>query len=152
LTHCRSAPHSSSDKADFSPRPANEPHLVEYFAPIAEISSGGYVTAALTTGGDVYFWGRPLPGLENLLTASPTPLELDSQDFLSVSVGFNHIMVLTTEYKLFVVGEGGNGQLGSDIEHLANWQEVKLPLKDGQVIKSIHAGYKNSFVVVKDNG
>jgi alpha-tubulin suppressor-like RCC1 family protein len=114
-----------------------------------KISSGGYATAALTSANDVYFWGRPgYP--EGLLTGSPTPLDLDGQDFLDVAVGFNHMMILTTERKLFVVGDGGSGQLGQETKHFNDWTEISLPLKETQRISRTHAGYKTSFVLVED--
>lgn len=133
-------------------RPASMPGLVEDLADlpdkIVKISSGGYATAALTSANDVYFWGRPgYP--EGLLTGCPTPLDLDGQDILDVALGFNHMMVLTTEHKLFVVGDGGSGQLGEDTESFGDWKEISLPLKDCNRISKIHAGYKVSFALVE---
>lgn len=114
-----------------------------------KISSGGYATAALTSANDVYFWGRPgCP--EGLLTGSPIPLDLDGQDFLDVTVGFNHMMILTTERKLFVVGDGGSGQLGQEVKQFKDWKEISLPLTETQRVSGIHAGYKTSFVLVED--
>jgi alpha-tubulin suppressor-like RCC1 family protein len=116
-----------------------------------KISSGGYATATLTSGNDVYLWGRPgQPELSEQLTGSPIPLDLDGQDFLDVAVGENHIIVLTTDRKVFVVGAGGNGQLGSDEKQLNDWKEACLPLKPGQRVAGVYAGYKNSFVIVED--
>ncbi|KAF8856482.1 RCC1/BLIP-II [Acephala macrosclerotiorum] len=119
---------------------------------IRKISSGGYVTAALTEGNDLYVWGGR-PGQAKLLedlTGAPTPVDLDGQDVLDVAVSMNHMIALTTEGRLFVVGDGGNGQLGLDVTELAACREVSLPLTDNQRIISVHAGYKNSLVVVKD--
>jgi alpha-tubulin suppressor-like RCC1 family protein len=117
-----------------------------------KIASGGYVTAALTSANDVYLWGRPDHPelLSEQLTGSPTPLDLDGQDFLDVAVGANHMVVLTTERKVFVVGAGGNGQLGSDEKQLNDWKEVCLPLIPGQRVAKVYAGYKNSFIIVED--
>jgi len=127
------------------------PHLVEnlYDLPdaVEKISSGGYATAVLTSANDAYFWGRPGQP-ENLLTDSPTPLDLDGHDFLDIAVGFNHLMVLTTDHNLFMVGDGRSGQLGMNIKKLDDWKEVKLPLRPGQQIVGIYAGYKNSFLLV----
>lgn len=117
------------------------------------ISSGGYATAVLTSGNDIYVWGRQgHPELSEQLTGSPTPLDLDGQDFLDVAVGMNHMVVLTTERRIFVVGAGGNGQLGlgSEAQEVKDWKEVVLPLREGQHTVSVHAGYKNSFVIVED--
>lgn len=105
---------------------------------IEKLSSGGYATAALTSGNDVYFWGRS-ELFNGLLSRAPTPLDLHGQDFIDVAVGFNHIMVLTTERKVFVIDE-----------KLQDWKEVLVPLKDGRIFKSVHAGYKNSFLLVEN--
>jgi len=120
--------------------------------PIRKISSGGYVTAALTAGNDMYVWGgRPgQPKLLKELTGFPTPVDLGGQDIFDVAVGSHHMIALTVERKLFVVGEGSSGQLGLDLKELADWREVALPLKDNQQIASVYAGYKNSFVIVED--
>lgn len=104
----------------------------------------------MTDDNDLYVWGGRagqkaiLEGLEG----SPMPVDLDGEDVWDVAVGVNHILAATMDRKLFVVGEGGNGQLGSDVKEIEEWEEVKLPLKEGQHILSVHAGYKNSFVLV----
>ncbi len=67
---------------------------------------------------------------------------------MDIAVGMNHILVLTTGYKLFVVGSGQHGQLGSDMQEAEDWTEVILPLKEGQHIVGVHAGYKSSFLLV----
>ncbi|PVH89350.1 RCC1/BLIP-II [Cadophora sp. DSE1049] len=137
--------------------PAHVPSNVEDLAElpgggIRKISSGGYVTVALTDDNDLYVWGGRagqkaiLEGLEG----SPVPVDLDGEDVWDVSVGMNHILVVTMDRKLFVVGDGGNGQLGSEVKESEDWQGVKLPLKEGQRIMSVHAGYKNSFVLVEN--
>jgi alpha-tubulin suppressor-like RCC1 family protein len=120
---------------------------------IRKISSGGYVTAAITVGNDLYVWGgRPgQPKLLEQMEGYPTPVDLEGLDILDVAVGDGHILALSTDNRLFIVGDGGNGQLGlgSNIKELADWKEVSLPLKEGQKMVRVHAGYKNSFVVVE---
>lgn len=138
-------------------RPALEPCIVEDLldlptGPIWKIASGGYVTAVLTEGNDLYVWGGR-PGQPNLLqdlTGEPTPVDVEGEDVLDVAVGMNHMLALTRERKLFVVGENSNGQLGLIEEELAAWKEVDLPLKDNHRIVSVHVGYKNSLVVVEE--
>ncbi|KAG9248165.1 regulator of chromosome condensation 1/beta-lactamase-inhibitor protein II [Calycina marina] len=133
--------------------PASKPCIVEDLADlpnrIIKISSSGYVTAALTSANDAYFWGRG-EDPKDLISAFPTPLDLDGQDILDVAVGFNHIVVLTTERKVFIVGDNGNGQLGLAIEKSDDWREAPLPLSNGQRVSGIYAGYKNTFVLVED--
>lgn len=110
------------------------------------------MTAALTSGNDLYVWGGRLGQSKFLeeLGGTPEPVDLDGQDVLDVAVGANHIIALTTEQKLYGVGANGNGQLGLDVEELSEWREVFLPLSEKQQIVSIQAGYKNSFVLVED--
>jgi len=60
------------------------------------------------------------------------------------------MVVLTTDRKLFIVGEGGNGQLGLDLQKTKKWEPVLLPLKDGQQIAGVHAGYKTTFLLVEN--
>lgn len=138
-------------------RPAAIPGVVEDLldlptGPIQKVSSGGYVTAALTEGNDLYVWGGR-PGQSKLLedlTGAPTPVDINGEDVLDVAVGVNHMIALNIERKLFVVGDGSNGQLGLDEKQVAAWKEVTLPLKANQRIASVHAGYKNSLVIVED--
>lgn len=77
-------------------------------------------------------------------------MDLDGEDVLDVAVDMNHVIALTTEHKLFVVGDGSNGQLGLDLENVEAWNEVLLPLKQNQRIVSVHTGYNNSLVTVED--
>ena len=136
--------------------PAQLPCIVNYLSdlptgPIRKISSGGYVTSALTSGNDLYLWGgRPgQPKLLNQLSGIPEPVDLDGQDVLDVAVGVDHILALTTEHKLYVVGANINGQLGLDVNESSVWREVTLPLVGKQVV-SVHAGYKNSLLLIEN--
>jgi alpha-tubulin suppressor-like RCC1 family protein len=139
-------------KLTYDNSPASRPAIVEELSDlpdkITKISSCGYVTAALTSANDAYFWGRGHPA--ELISGSPTPLDLDGQDILDVSVGFNHVIILTTEHKVYMVGNGENGQLGQSVEVLEDWKEIKLPLKDEQRIRSVQAGYKNTLLVIEN--
>jgi hypothetical protein len=117
------------------------------------VSSGGYVSAAITVGNDLYIWGGR-PGQKKILEqleGCPTPVDLEGLDVLDVGVGNNHILALTVDHRLFVVGAGGNGQLGmgAEVKELGDWKEVVLPLQEGQQIVGVHAGYNNSFLMVQ---
>ncbi len=110
------------------------------------------MTAALTEGNDLYVWGGR-PGGKNVLEqliGEPTPVDLNGEDILDIAVGTDHMLALTSNHRLFVVGAGGNGQLGFDEKQISEWKEVSLPLKNGQQIISVHAGYKNSFLLIED--
>ncbi len=109
------------------------------------------MTAALTAGNNIYIWGRQgHPELSEPLTGSPIPLDLEGLDFQDVAVGLDHVMLLTTERRILIVGAGGNGQLGlgTEVKKVKDWKEVKIPLKHGQQAVKLHTGYKNSFVIV----
>lgn len=120
---------------------------------IIKISSGGYITAALTAGNDLYIWGgRPgQPKLLDQMEGYPTPIDFDGLDFLDIAVGSDHIIVLTIDHKVFVVGSSGNGQLGlgSGTKKSFDWREVLLPFINGQRVVSVHAGYRNSFLIIE---
>lgn len=83
------------------------------------------------------------------LSGVPTPIDLEGEDIEDVAVGNDHIITLTTTGKLFVVGSGSNGQLGLAKEKVESWKEVNIPLREGQRISKVHAGYRNSFVIVE---
>lgn len=117
---------------------------------ITKIASGGFLTAALTSGHDLYMWGGGFPdeGLDGM--QYPTPLDINGWDFLDVAIGVNHIVVLTTEGRILVYGDGSRGQLGLPFEKLETWKEVPLPLMKGQRIVGVYAGWKNSFVLIEN--
>ena len=119
---------------------------------VKKVSSGGHVSAVLTEDNDVYVWGGRAGEklLFDALDDTPTPIDLDGESFMDVSAGMNHMLILTTGHRLYAVGSGEHGQLGLDSKEAADWTEITLPLKDGQQIVSVHAGYKNSFLLVAD--
>ncbi|CCU77204.1 RCC1 superfamily ATS1 domain protein [Blumeria hordei DH14] len=131
--------------------PARIPAKPEYFnqlptGPIKKVCSGGYVTGALTVGHDLYVWGIH-PVLD--LRGDPSPVDLDGADFEDFAIGNDHVIALTTDGRLFVVGLGSNGQLGRKVDRLDDWNEVCLTLGEGQRITEVHAGYKSSFIIVE---
>jgi alpha-tubulin suppressor-like RCC1 family protein len=136
--------------------PASQPGIVEDLSnlpdKIVRISSGGAMTAALTSGNDVYFWGVGMSGpLGNLWSASPQPLDLDEQDILDVAVGNEHILILTTEHKVFAIGANGSGQLGLSNKEYREWTEIPLSLKERQQVTRVYTSYNNSFVLVTNS-
>lgn len=136
--------------------PADTPCVVEDLKSLPDevtrISSGGSLTAALTSNHDIYIWGggkvagHPI----QLWNPTPSPLDLNDQEFLDVAVGNNHVILLTTEHKLFVIGGNGSGQLGlEDTNDHLDWTEITIPLKQDQHVTRVYAGYNNSFVLVE---
>ena len=114
------------------------------------IASGGYVTAALADSHDIYIWGGRMNGEKVLgqLSGLPTPIDLFGKDIMDVGVGMDHLMALTTDGKLFVIGTGKKGQLGGETASATDWTEISLPLEASQHIIGVTAGYKNSFALV----
>jgi len=80
----------------------------------------------------------------------PMPVDVDGNDWVDVAVGQDHIVALSTEGDVWVVGEGGNGQLGlaKDITMLREWRKVELDL-DGMKVSRVYAGYKNSLLIIE---
>jgi alpha-tubulin suppressor-like RCC1 family protein len=148
----------NSVKADFQGSPANVPCIVEDLFALPDkvimISSGGTLTAALTSGNDIYMWGTGVtPGpLTQLWNASPFPLDLDGHDFLDVAIGNQHVIVLTTEHRVFVLGDNRSGQLGlGETLQCDQWTEVSLPIVgEKQHVTKVYAGHNNSVLLVED--
>ncbi|KAI9644172.1 hypothetical protein NHQ30_007525 [Ciborinia camelliae] len=151
--------------------PAKKPTLLSSLTslptgPIRKLSSSGPLTAALTTGHDLYIWGTNntpsiIPELSSsssptaYLDYDPIPLDINGVDILDFGIGENHMLVLTTEGELYVIGENGNGQLGLGEEEKGRceeWRLVNLQLEEGSRKRfvGVWAGYKCSFVVVED--
>lgn len=118
--------------------------------PISKIAAGGYMLAALTTGNDLYLWGGH-PGRKTVpvdVTEEPAPVVIHDYDVTDVAVGESHLIVLTAEGKVFVIGDNGNGQLGLPAESLETWTLVELNLRPGRKVIGVAAGPRNSFVTV----
>ncbi|KAF7953013.1 hypothetical protein EAE96_006235 [Botrytis aclada] len=154
-----------------SSNPASQPTLLNslMYLPtgkIHKLSSSGSLTAALTTGHDLYIWGRTntpsiIPELSDSSSFSssddydPIPLDIHGADILDFSIGENHMLVLTTDGELYVIGENGNGQLGlgeGKKERCGEWKLADLGYEEGSTKKcvGVRAGYKCSFALVED--
>lgn len=135
--------------------PADEPGLVTALqdlptGPISKIAAGGYVLAALTSGNDLYIWGGH-PGRKTVpenITDEPIPVDIEENDIADVAVGETHIIALTTNGDVFVIGENGNGQLGLSSKSVDSWSRVSLDLKDDRRVVGVQAGARNSFLLV----
>lgn len=136
--------------------PAGEPGLVTALqdlptGPIAKIAAGGYMLAALTTGNDLYLWGGH-PGRKTVpedVTDEPAPVVVEEADIADVAVGEAHLLVLTTDGKVLVIGDNGSGQLGLPIKSTDSWRQVELRLREGRRAVAVVAGPRNSFVIIK---
>ncbi|KAL8366051.1 hypothetical protein RB595_004707 [Gaeumannomyces hyphopodioides] len=128
---------------------------------IKRIAAGGYLLAALTTGGDLYCWGGH-PGRKAIIDDSsedmlsgPVPIVVDEDaDVADVAVGESHLIVLTDRGGVFVIGENTNGQLGLGRDGPASarsWTRVELPrpLAQAREIVGVAAGSRCSFIKTK---
>lgn len=86
------------------------------------------------------------------LDGQPTPLDLGDFDILGVGVGDCHVIVLTLDGRVLVMGKGGNGQLGmgEGVEELREWREVDLKLEAGRRPLQVAAGPRCSLVIVSN--
>jgi alpha-tubulin suppressor-like RCC1 family protein len=137
--------------------PADKPGLVSDLVDlptgrIVKIAANGYLVAALTSGNDLYCWGgHPAqePVAEGLPCGCPYPVALGDHDIIDVGVGESHMIALTADGQVYVIGVNQNGQLGLDIQHRASdWAKVDLGLHESQKIKGVAAGSRNSFIIV----
>ncbi|KAI9735730.1 MAG: hypothetical protein M1818_006338 [Claussenomyces sp. TS43310] len=137
--------------------PADEPGLVTHLVdlptgPICKIVAGGYASAALTRGQDLYVWGGRgnQDSLLSDISGDPIPLDLHGYDVSDAAIGDHHMMVLTTEQTIWTIGEGVNGQLGlgQECQSSREWRQVAVNLR-GREIVSVAAGPKSSFLLVR---
>ncbi|KAM7206298.1 Regulator of chromosome condensation 1/beta-lactamase-inhibitor protein II [Rhypophila sp. PSN 637] len=89
-------------------------------------------------------------------TADPTPVDIaDWKDIADFAIGERHLLALTTEGELFVIGDNSNGQLGlPGLERGTDvWTKVEVDddrIKSGEaVITGVVAGPRNSFVIIR---
>lgn len=78
---------------------------------------------------------------------------------VDVAMGTDHMIALTDQGEVYVIGENMCGQLGlgEEIEYVDKWEKVPLCLDDGgggsgkkkkRVVKSVQAGPWASFFIV----
>ncbi|KAI0407084.1 regulator of chromosome condensation 1/beta-lactamase-inhibitor protein II [Xylaria palmicola] len=138
--------------------PAEKPGLVEDLddlpsGKIKKIAAGGYTVLALTQGNDLYGWGgHPArQPILDMLSSSPSPVDIEENDIVDCSVGETHAIVLTTSGDVYVIGENANGQLGLGVpsKRITQWKRVALSAA-GKAVVGVKAGHRSSFIVTKD--
>ncbi|KAI0837302.1 RCC1/BLIP-II [Hypoxylon sp. FL0890] len=136
--------------------PAEKPGLVEELEDlptgrITKICATGYLILALTEEHDLYAWGgHPgRPALLEGLSESPIPVVVEENDIMDCGVGESHIIVLTSDRDVYVIGDNTNGQLGIPADEAKSWTKVPLDLGEGQVICGVEAGKRTSFILTK---
>ncbi|KAH6848306.1 regulator of chromosome condensation 1/beta-lactamase-inhibitor protein II [Chaetomium sp. MPI-CAGE-AT-0009] len=151
-------PTSTNLKQNTGTSPADRPGLVTDLddlptGPITKLAAGGYVLAALTAGNDLYCWGHA--GRSQVLddlSDTPSPVVIDDKDIADVAVGEAHMLVLTTDGEVYVVGNNTNGQLGlPGIASTREWTRIDLAsvLGVGESVTGVAAGPRNSFLIVR---
>ena len=150
--------------------PASIPHRIEYFSEtiITDIASGGYLTAAISSDGELYLWGQSCPGTVGSLAIFQKSVDDDADEFVKcvelsiggreaqitrVAVGSGHVIVAAETKKgeraVFAAGQGGCGQLGlsGTPEFLEEFTELK-GLRKRKVVEIRASGW-STWVVVK---
>lgn len=108
--------------------------------------------AALTAGNDLYCWGHGgrSPVFEDL-SEVPSPVVIDERDVMDVAVGEAHMLVLTADGGVYVVGSNANGQLGlPGVVSTGSWTRINLGsvLGTGETVTGVAAGPRSSFLIV----
>ncbi|KAH6622799.1 regulator of chromosome condensation 1/beta-lactamase-inhibitor protein II [Chaetomium tenue] len=140
--------------------PAETPSLVTDLddlptGPITKLAAGGYVLAALTAGNDLYCWGHAgrSPMFDELpLEDAPNPVVIDDKDIVDVAVGEAHMLVLTADREVYVIGSNRNGQLGlPGVASTRSWMRIDLAsvLGTGETVTGVAAGPRTSFLRVR---
>ena len=138
--------------------PAKSPTPVEAFGgiPIRKIAVGGWLGAALSEDNDLYIWGGH-PGDTKSIKGLPNPVEGEEvklvdidggKDVIDVGVGSGHIIALTADRDIFVIGDGENGQLGTgSLTFEEDWVNVQGDWDKKNVV-GVGAGMWCSWVLI----
>lgn len=140
---------------------ASEPNIVDALdgVPIAHISSGGWITAALSKQKDLYIWGgragdeELVEGLSGLESGGVSLVDLaDGLDVKDIAVGAGHIIVLTVDGRVWAAGRGENGQIGAASTGFQSvWKELEILVGDRKA-KKVFAGGWGTFISFSGNG
>lgn len=136
------------------------PGLVDDVIVLVDNNDGAGQTLALSKEGKVYAWGRSQLG-DGSTSGSPVPVEIptftalaDTDPAIQISAGDQHDVVLTKSGRVYTWGNGRRGALGTgDTKSESTPVDItdKIPLKDGEHVVQVSAGFLSS-VVVTDQG
>ncbi|KAI0016622.1 regulator of chromosome condensation 1/beta-lactamase-inhibitor protein II [Xylariomycetidae sp. FL0641] len=136
--------------------PADVPGVVEGLldlpsGKITKVAAGGYTLLALTEGNDLYAWGgHPgRPAILEDLSRNPMPVVVEENDIRDCAAGEAHIVVLTTEGEVYVIGGNSNGQLGLPVATTGSWSKVPPLSGTAHSIIGVHAGQRSSFAIAQ---
>ncbi|KAK3321015.1 regulator of chromosome condensation 1/beta-lactamase-inhibitor protein II [Cercophora scortea] len=137
--------------------PAHRPGLVSDLedlptGPISKLAAGGYILAALTEGNDLYCWGHPgRSAILEDLSDRPSPVVIEDNDIADIGIGAGHLLTLTVDGELFVLGDNTNGQLGlPQVKSTSSWTRVDVGLGVKQSIAGVVAGPRSSFLIIRN--
>ena len=114
---------------------------------LVKIAAGGYITAALTKGGDCYIWGAEELGW----SGRPEPVNFGVVD---VAVGGECVVLIAQSddggREVWVNGRSRHGELGfGKLEEVKEWTKVPLDLpEDGELVQVV-AGAKCVLLEVR---
>ena len=125
--------------------------------PIAKISAGGWIGAAVSEDRDLYIWGGRA-GAERRMHALPKPsddepvrlVDVDGGvDIVDVGVGSGHVVALTAEGKAWAAGDGQCGQLGTGGRRFEeDWVRVRGEWEGKGRVVGVGCGVWCSWIVV----
>ena len=77
----------------------------------------------------------------------------EDKDIADIAIGEAHMLALTTEGDVYVIGDNSNGQLG--VQGMAStntWTRVDLRdvVGEGKYITGVSAGPRSSFLIVRN--
>ncbi|KAI9658428.1 MAG: hypothetical protein M1829_006783 [Trizodia sp. TS-e1964] len=152
-----SARHGALGRAVSPASPAAVPGLLDFLGgvPVRKVAAGGWVGAAVSRDRDLYLWGGRMGDGERIrgLGRGEEGVLVDIEggvDVVDVGVGMGHVVALDGRGRVWAVGRGANGQLGTGGRVFEeDWVEVRgLVLGEGMRVKSVACGPYSSFLVV----
>jgi alpha-tubulin suppressor-like RCC1 family protein len=154
--------------------PANVPHQIQYLSEtnIIQIASGGYLTAALSSDGELFLWGQNCPGTTGCLKVLQQSDEDDVDKFVKcveitindkeakvthVAIGSGHVIVAAEtagrggrmERAAFVMGQGESGQLGIGRTPELVEEFTEVPGLKGKKVVQMRASGWNCWIVTE---
>ena len=115
----------------------------ELVGKVQDISTGPTFSIAASTDGKLYIWGKTrISGtinIRNLPRDEKTNQLIDMGKIVKVAAGFDHVVVLNEEGKVFAWGSDRQKQ-----------SDVPMNVKQLKNIKDIYAGYQSSIIITED--
>ncbi|KAL9089057.1 MAG: hypothetical protein Q9165_005870 [Trypethelium subeluteriae] len=128
---------------------------------VKKIAAGGFFTVALTEDGRLFVWGVARPGGPQVtISTGDAPAvqeyitDIRENTVADAAVGDNHIVALMSDGRVYGVGEGVDGQLGSMPRELegfaASWRQIST--EEVPTVKRIACGRQSAFLICHGHG